>query len=201
MRYHIAKELLFLDPKLEKTLSSFLYPDERVLWRGKTKPFGILEGKEGKHVLLQWILSVAGGALLLALAAANGTASAGLVVLTLLVVALLVAAPVFSFRALLAQGYFITDRRVLVLRPDGGGSMIAHENVDACRVLPLDHGGEAVVVGSELFDEGQSRLRWRALHPLEGHFAKSVEGLTECEGVVFYRVDGAADAAELLEAF
>ena len=188
-----------MNPNIRKNLEFFLRPDEKILWHGKTSRFGITDGREGKRVLLQWVLSSVGILGFLALVYAYGNFTVPVVGLLLLLLAILIGAPILSYRDLLTQEYFITDRRVLLIRSDGGANAIERGDVDDCRLLPIDHGGTALVIGSSLFPEGAKQLRWRALHPKLGRYAKSYEGLTVAEGLIFYHIDDAESAMKTLK--
>ena len=194
----MKKELKRMDPKIKKNLDFFLRPDEKVLWHGKTRSFGITEGKEGKRVLLQWVLSAVCIFGFLALVLAYGNATATVIGLLMLLLVILVVAPILSYRGVLTQEYFITDQRVLLIKPDGAANAIERGNVDDCRLVRTDFGGEALVIGSGLFPEGDKQLRWRALHPKLGRYAKSNDGLTIAEGLVFYHVTDGEQAAQML---
>ena len=187
-----------MDSAIQKNLEYFLRPDEHILWRSKTRPFGITEGREGKAVLLQWILSTICILGFLGLVFAYGRASTAVIILLLLLLAILIGAPLLSFRSLSSQEYVITDQRVMTVKADGCANAIERENVDGCKLMPLDFKGMTLVVGSSLFPEGDKQLRWRALHPKLGRYAKSEDGLTIAEGLVFYNVTDADTALKLL---
>ena len=188
-----------MDKRIEKNLNDLLRPGERVLWHGKTKPFGILAGREGKLTRLQWILSTVCIAAIIGLVLAFGNATASVIGLLLLLLAILIAAPLLSHRSILTQEYFITNERVLLVKPNVGANAIERADVDDCRVMPVDPQGEALVIGSSLFPEGSKQLRWRSLHPKLGRYARSYDGLTVAEGLVFYNVDHADEALALLQ--
>ena len=188
-----------MDPKIKKNLDFFLRPDERVLWHDKTRAFGITEGREGRRVLLQWVLSTAGILGFLALVFAYGNATAAVIGLLILLLANLIVAPILSYRGILTQEYLITDQRVLLIKPDGAANAIERGNVDDCRLMRIDFGGEALVIGGGLFSEGTGQLRWRSLHPKLGRYAKSADGLTVAEGLVFFNIAGGEEAVKLLK--
>ena len=187
-----------MDPTIQKHLDFFLRPDEHVLWHGRPRAFGITDGKEGKAVLMQWILSAVFIFGFLGLVLAYGRATAPVIGLLLILLAILVCAPILSYRAVSAQEYVITDQRVMTIKRDGCANAIERENVDDCKLMPLDFKGMSLVVGSCLFPEGGKQLRWRALHPKLGRYAKSDDGLTVAEGLVFYNIPDADAALKLL---
>ena len=189
-----------MDPKVQETLKETLEPGETVLWESKTLPFKILDGKEGRQVLLQWVLSTVGILIFLVLILTVGNKSAAAIALLLVLLATLLLSPMLSYRRTQRQAYYITDRRALLVKPDGTVNAIERTEIDDCRLMPLDHGGVSLVVGSTLFPEGDKQLRWRSLHPKLGHTAKSYEGLTMAEGMVFYNIERAEEAFRLLRA-
>lgn len=96
------------------------------------------------------------------------------------------------------RAFGVTDQRVMTIKRDGCANAIERENVDDCKLMPLDFKGMSLVVGSCLFPEGGKQLRWRALHPKLGRYAKSDDGLTVAEGLVFYNIPDADAALKLL---
>ena len=189
-----------MDEKIKKALETTLHPDEKIVWESGTMPFKILDGREGKQTLLQWVLSTVCILGLLGIIAAYGNFSATVVCLLVLLLAVLLVSPLLSYRNTQGQRYYITNERALLAKPDGTFYAIDRSDVDGCKLMKLQPHGVALVVGSTLYDEGDKQLRWRALHPKLGHTAKSFEGLTEAEGLVFYNIERADEAARLLGA-
>ena len=188
-----------MNPSIKKNLDSLLNPGETILWHSATKNFGILDGKEGRNVLLQWILSAVGVAVFLALVFAFGNPRPVVIGVLLLLLAILILAPVASYRVIRSQEYVITNQRVMIVKPNVGAYAINRGELDDCQLLRLSHPGEALVLGGSLRPEGDKQLRWRSLHPKLGRYAKSTEGLTYAEGLVFYNVSNGADAQKLLK--
>lgn len=189
-----------MDEKIKKAMETALHPDEKVVWESGTMPFKILDGREGKQTLLQWVLSAVCILGLLGVIAAYGNFTATVVGLLIILLALLLVSPVLSYRATQGQRYYITNERALLAKPDGTVYAIDRDDVDGCKLMKLQPHGVALVVGSTLYDEGDRQLRWRAFHPKLGHTAKSYEGLTQAEGLVFYNIERADEAARLLGA-
>lgn len=184
-----------MNEKMEKALKETLRDGEQILWESGTQPFGVLEGKEGRGVLRRWIVSTAllGG--LCAAYAANGGASVPFYAVMLAILAVLVLAPVVQWRQTLAQRYYITTQRAMILRANGSAYIMERENMGAVRLYPLDFGGAAIALGNALLSEGDRQLRWRSSHPDES--SESV-GFTAVRGMVFYRVENAEGAMRLL---
>ena len=187
-----------MKPDVKKNLDEILLPGEKVLWHSATRPFGILAGKEGGAVRMQWLLSTVGVLGFLALVFAYGNPRPIVVGLLLLLLAVLLLAPVVSYRGVRAQEYVITDRRVMIVKPRVGAYAIARDRLAGCELMKLSHDGEALALGT-LLDEGDKQLRWRSLHPKLGRYAKSDDGLTYAEGLVFYNVEDGGKAEALLK--
>ena len=187
-----------MDEKIKRSLETTLHPDETVVWESGTMPFKILDGREGRQTLLQWVLSAVCILGFLALIAARGNFSAAVAGLLLILLAILLVSPLLSYRNTQGQRYYITNERALLAKPDGTVYAIDRGDIDGCRLMKLQPHGVALVVGSTLYDEGDKQLRWRSLHPKLGHTAKSFEGLTQAEGLVFYNIERADEAARLL---
>lgn len=48
-----------MNEKIKQSLETALAGEEHVLWEGETQPFKLLDGKEGRRTLLQWIAGTA----------------------------------------------------------------------------------------------------------------------------------------------
>lgn len=188
-----------MKPEVKKNLDSILHPDEHVIWHSETKPFGILDGREGKKVLRQWVICTVVTAAFLVLVALYGNSTAtvyGCIALVYLVVML---APISTYRTLQAQEYVITNERAIIVQPRNGAFAIDRENITDCALYTLSHPGEALAIGATLRGEGDKQLRWRAMNAKLDRFAKSESGLTYADGLVFYNVENGREALELLK--
>ena len=189
-----------MDKKMKQTVQTLLADGETVLWQGKTEPFGIIAGHEGRAVLRQWVIASVCIFGFLPIVYRYGSFTPTVVGLLLTLWAILMAAPYLNYRRSLSRCYVITDRRSMVVNADGTAHAIPHRELDGWRAMDLDHGGKALVLGSEILGEGDRQLRWRALHPKLGHYAKSNNGLTEAVGLVFYNIGDIEGAERVLKA-
>ena len=178
--------------KMKKGLQENLSSDEKILWESGTQAFALFSGKEGRMVLLRWVICAVGAAALAAAYATHGASRSGaFYIVLLLALAVIIGAPILTHRQLLAQRYYVTDRRAVILRPDGSIRAMERAAVDDCRLYSLDCGGVALAVGGELAPEGDKQLRWRAAHPIEASDYA-------VHGMVFYRPERADDALRIL---
>ena len=184
-----------MNEKMKKALQGMLRPDETVLWESGTRPFRILDGREGRQTLLQWIFGTACVGALLAVYVAHGGKGLGFFAVLLVLLGIFVLAPLLQYRQTSGQRYFITNDRALVIQRGGSAYTMELADMDACRLYPLDFGGEAIALGSVLLEEQDRQLRWRASHPKENAEAQSTN---EARGLVFYNVERAEAAMRLL---
>ena len=180
-----------MNEKMKTALNETLYPDEKILWESTVQPFGLLQGGEGRRLLLSWIIcfAVVGG--LAAAYAARGGSGIGLYFVALAALAIVVATPVISYRQTLGQRYYITNQRALMLREDGSVFVMPRDELGEVRLYKEDCGGTALALGSMLLAEKDKQLRWRANHPLE-------DSTYALRGLVFYRPERAEEALRLL---
>lgn len=189
-----------MKPSVQKNLDSILSPDERVIWQSETKPFGILDGKEGKKVLRQWVVSSIAAAVLAVLIALYGNATVTVYFLLVLIYVAVMVTPIRTYRTLQAQEYVITNKRAIIVMPRVGAYAIERANITDCALYPISHSGEAIAIGATLRAEGDKQLRWRAMNAKLDRFARSEDGLTYADGLVFYNVSNGSEAVNILKA-
>ncbi len=184
-----------MDEKMQKALEETLFDGERVLWESGTQQFRLLDGKEGRKVLIQWVLSTICCAGFTILRVSQGELTAKFVLIILAIYALFMLAPVVSYRQLLALRYYLTDERAIQIKKDGTVYSMKLSGAPA-KLFPVAPGA-AIAIGSSIIEEGDKQLRWRALHALEnpGKF----DGCNAL-GLVFYNVERAEAAMQLLRA-
>lgn len=180
-----------MNEKMKNALNETLESGEKVVWESAVQPFGLFDGKEGRSVLLTWVIcAVAICGLMAAYATRNGKGFA-IYLVSLAALAIIVLTPILSYRQTVGQRYYITSRRALTIRPDGSTFKMDLENVGESRLYKVDCGGAALALGSMLLAEKDKQLRWRANHPLESSDYV-------LRGMVFYRPERAEDALRLL---
>lgn len=189
-----------MKPSVQENLESILYPDEHVIWQSETKPFGILDGKEGKKVLWHCIVSTVVAAVFAVLTALYGNATVTVCSFLALIYVVVMVTPIRTYRTLQAQEYVITDKRAITVMPRVGAYAIERANITDCALYPLSHSGEALAIGATLRSEGDKQLRWRARNAKLDRFAKSEDGLTYADGLVFYNVNNGSEALNILKA-
>ena len=176
---------------MENALRETLEQGERIVWESGVRPFRLFDGKEGKALLLRWLICTAIAAALLAGYASTGGRGVSIYLVALAALALIVCLPILSYRQTLGQRYYVTDRRAVTLRPDGTAYSMSRAHMGEVRLYKLDCGGEALALGSLLLAERDKQLRWRANHPLEN-------SNYVIEGLVFYRPENAEAALRIL---
>lgn len=182
-----------MNEKINKALKETLLEGEQVLWEGGTQPFKMLDGREGRNILIQWILSTIICAALIYLRVSQEMATTRFFVIILIIYALFIVTPFVSYKQLLGLRYYLTDKRAILIKANAAVYTMMLDGVNA-KVFPVKPGA-AVSIGSEVVDEGEKQLRWRALHALEnpGKF----DGCN-ASGLVFYNVERAEAAMRLL---
>lgn len=183
-----------MSERSEKRLKEALLEGEQVLWEEKTGPFSLLSGKEGRSILIRWIISTVAIAGFTILRASSSELTVKFLAIMIILLGALLIAPIVSYRQLLGQRYYLTDRRAIVIKGDGTTSAIGIEGGVDAKLFPLDP-GVAIAIGAPVIEEGGTRLRWRALHAKEP-VEKAEDG--SCEGLVFYNVARADEALRIL---
>ncbi len=183
-----------MDEKIKKQLDAALRPGETVLWESGTQPFHITDGREGRRTMLGWILGVGCIVAIAAYFNANNAASTRFLAIMLLLLALIVVSPILAYRQLCDQYYVITRQRAILARHDGVYAM-ERGDMGEFRLYPMEFGGASLALGSELLEEKDRQLRWRAGHPKE---SADMNGVTAVHGLVFYHVERAEEAMRIL---
>ena len=182
-----------MNEKMKNALRSTLESDENILWESGVTPFRLFDGKEGHSTLILWVVMIALAAGAIVSKVSSGEKGVGFYIIVAVILAAVILSPILACRQTNGQRYFITDRRVLSIRPDGTVSAMDRKNIDAVRLYKVDCGGAALAMGSGLLQERDKQLRWRANHPM-------VDGSFNVQGLVFYRAQGAEEAMRILSA-
>ncbi len=182
-----------MSEKMKQALQAALQPGESVVWEGKTQPFRIFDGKEGRGVLLRWRIALSMAVWrAAAYATHNGKGTVFYAVLALILI-IVIGTSVLSYRQTVGQYCLLTNRRALIIRPNGNVFAMLRSDIGTAQLYPLDYGGAAIALGSALLPERDKQLRWRANHPLESSDYT-------LHGMVFYHVENADAAMRLLDA-
>ena len=183
-----------MNEKIKQALEETLAAEERVLWESETQPFKLLEGKEGRRTLLQWVISTVCCVGFAAFRLAQGELTPATGGILLAIYALLMLSPIVSYRQLLGQRYFLTGDRAILIRRDGMVYSMKLAGDTAAKLFPVKPGA-AIAIGQTVVEEGDKQLRWRSIHALEnpGQF----DGCN-ASGLVFYNVARAESAIKLL---
>ena len=184
-----------MNEKMKKALERTLRKSETVAWESPTLHFGILDGKEGRKTLMQWVLSTIFYAAILAVYAAHDSITPRFFILLSLVYGALIITPLLSYYTILGQRYYITSERIILIKRDGQVATMERDKIDAIRLFPTKPGA-ALAFGKSVVDEGDSQLRWRSIHAKEN--PNSVGGLN-ANGLVFYNVERAEQAMKMLQ--
>ena len=184
-----------MEEKMKKALEETLLDGEKVLWESGTQPFRLIDGREGRRTLIQWILSTAICATFLVLRMTQGAFTGKVLAVVLVLYAVLMLSPVISYRGLLAQRYYVTNERAILIKRDASVyTMKINDGDIPAKIFPVKPGA-AISIGAAIVEEGDKQLRWRSLNPLEnpGKF----DGCN-ASGLVFYNVARAEDVLWLL---
>ena len=185
-----------MNEKITKALEKNLREGETVVWESGTLTFRLLDGKEGRKSLLQWVLSAVCYIAILIFYASYGAVTLKVATVLTALLAVMIAMPVLSYRQLLAQRYYLTNQRAILIKKDGVICTMERAKINAVRLYP-GKPGASLALGRSLLDEGGKQLRWRSTHAKE--HPNSVGGLNAL-GLVFYNVERAETAMRLLQA-
>ena len=181
----------------EKRPAMTALPGEQVRWQGRPAPFSLLEAEAKKQILLKWGLTVAlGGGLLAVYLSGTEAPSMGFIGLVLLVAAVILISPVAERRNLMGEQYWITNQRAILMTRDKTFFYMELSDIDDLQVVGGTTKGKSLVLGRCLFEEAKKLLRWRACHPKVD--VQSHDETDRALGMIFYGVQGAEAAAELL---
>lgn len=154
-------------------------------------------GRGKKQILLKWGLTVAlGGGLLAVYLSRTEAPSMGFIGLVLLVAAVILISPVAERRNLMGEQYWITNQRAILMTRDKTFFYMELSDIDDLQVVGGTTKGKSLVLGRCLFEEAKKLLRWRACHPKVD--VQSHDETDRALGMIFYGVQGAEAAAELL---
>lgn len=179
---------------LQKSLKAYLENGETILWHGWTEPFKMLEGKDGKRIIRNWVIAVlAFGTFFASYAFANETWDLTLTGAVLLAMVAMLATPYLRWKKLQKQHYWITNQRILVNEGNAAFLGIDMNLVETMDIKKIHTGNSCILLGTKIVNEGEKQLRWRSTMPALGNSADSV-------GMVFYNVN-AAQAQAAADAF
>ena len=99
-------------------------------------------------------------------------------------------------RNLMGEQYWITNQRAILMTRDKTFFYMELSDIDDLQVVGGTTKGKSLVLGRCLFEEAKKLLRWRACHPKVD--VQSHDETDRALGMIFYGVQGAEAAAELL---
>ena len=137
-----------------------------------------------------------GGGLLAVYLSRTEAPSMGFIGLVLLVAAVILISPVAERRNLMGEQYWITNQRAILMTRDKTFFYMELSDIDDLQVVGGTTKGKSLVLGRCLFEEAKKLLRWRACHPKVD--VQSHDETDRALGMIFYGVQGAEAAAELL---
>ncbi len=181
---------------VERALRGYLRPNETVCWQGKAERFPLLAGDTKGLILGKWIGTVVVTGAILILYLRNNGADMGVVGLLLLVAALLMGSPFAEQYSLQQQAYWLTDQRAILMTRDKTFYYMELDEIDDFQLLRGKAAQDCLVLGSDIFEEVDRQLRWRACHPKTD--VQSAGSADAADGMVFYCVSNAEGAAALL---
>lgn len=179
-----------------RNLADAMLDGETVLWHETAKPFGFLDGADGKRAvrgLIRSVLIVAAFAAAYLLWAPR--VETKILVILGVVLVVLIMSPFLRYRNLLKQTYFITNKRVFVFDGRDIIGAMPLDAIDATATFPRADGSGALAMGSLVVAEKEKQLRWRGCNAAvdETHPPEQANGL------LFYSVAHVERALAALE--
>nr|WP_325303477.1 hypothetical protein [uncultured Dysosmobacter sp.] len=151
---------------VEQTLQDALRQGEQVLWDGTSAEFPLLAGDSRNQILGKWIGTAAGTAVVLALYLGNaGGRSVGMILGILAVAVMVILSPFVEQRSVLRQHYYVTSQRVILISGDQTVYYMELGEIDEIRTVTDGTEYDSLVVGSAVFEDIKSQMRWRSCHP------------------------------------
>ena len=151
---------------VEQALQDALRQGEQVLWDGTSAEFPLLAGDSRNQILGKWIGTAAGTAVVLALYLENaGGRSVGMILGILAVAVMVILSPFVEQRSVLRQHYYVTSQRVILISGDQTVYYMELGEIDEIRTVTDGTEYDSLVVGSAVFEDIKSQMRWRSCHP------------------------------------
>ena len=144
-----------MNERMQKTLKQNLRDGETVQWESGTLPFGLLDGKEGRKTLLKWILCAASYTAIIVFFAVNNAVTPKFLIILTALFGLMAITPILGYREVLAQRYFVTNERAILIKKDGRICTMNLDSINAVKLYPVKPGA-ALALGKSLLDEGDS---------------------------------------------
>lgn len=183
---------------MEKELKEYLWDGETVRWSGHAEPFPLLEKRVKGRILLRWVVAVVCACAALGVyGARNGPISGKAIAIVTLVAALIIVMPWLERRSIMAQTYFVTNWRAILLTRDKTMYYLELEKLDDVKRESGHMGTDTLVLGSAIFEDIHRQLRWRACHPKTD--LQSQAGQDQAQGLVFYGIRDADKVEALLQ--
>lgn len=172
---------------------------EHILWSGKTQPFPLLDSAGRFKLLARWILTVIlSTALLVLYFRDNDQPSKGFVALVAVIAATILFSPVVEWYNLLAQQYWISDQRAVLMTRNKTIYSMELNSIDDFQVAHGIADQECLILGSCLFGEARRQPRWRSIHPKLDLQASNSQ--SHVLGMIFYCPTDINVASALLKA-
>lgn len=182
---------------MEVTLRDYLRDGEEVLWQGEPVDFPLLDDADRTAILVKWAASaVLATALLAAYIPSRETPSMGFIGLVILTAVLIMASPLVERWSLRQQRYWITNQRAILMTRDKSLYSMELNTIDGFQVAGGRAPAGCLLLGSCMFQESGSQLRWRACHPKID--VRSQAAQSDVQGMIFYCVRNAEAALALL---
>ena len=144
--------------------------------------------------MISWVLSLLFLGVPLILLLLRGDQRYGLQLLIAVLMVLPFILPFRNHRLLLAQRYYITNERALLIR--GSGEVFSLDLPVHAVIYHPEKQGATIALGESLLPEEDNQLRWRSLHPKEDTRSGEENAVN---GLVFYQPEHADEAYHLLQ--
>lgn len=138
---------------------------EHILWEGRTEPFHIIEGIEGYQAVFLWTICLC-TLFLVTLIGIAGVLKEWAIILMLLCIGVWSAlSPIMIWRKVRNQRYCITNRRVILIWPDGACCSMGMDRIQTLHTYDLSGERAVLTFADENCGEESLRLRERSAHP------------------------------------
>ncbi len=117
----------------------------------------------------------------------------------LAVAAMVVFSPFVEQRSVLRQHYYVTSQRVILISGDQTVYYMELGEIDEIRTVSDKTGYDCLVLGSAVFEDIESQMRWRSCHPK----MDSQGGMTSGEalGLILFNLRDCQDAEMLVRQY
>lgn len=151
---------------MNQILKEYLRANEVICWESEPENFTVLDGSTKKGYTVKLLIAaVIAGVVIGGHLASGGTVRPGVIALALAVVVAVAISPFWQKNRVMKTRFWITDQRVIIMGTDEQAKSMELDEIDAFRVVADGRAKKCLVLGSIVFKDTGSEIRWRSVNP------------------------------------